>query len=38
MPPKFDPNEVRVVHMSWTGGHVGTTLALAPQIKGSLRS
>uniref|UniRef100_A0A2R9B791 Large ribosomal subunit protein uL11 n=1 Tax=Pan paniscus TaxID=9597 RepID=A0A2R9B791_PANPA len=32
MPPKFDPNEIKVVHLRCTGGEVGTTSALAPKI------
>uniref|UniRef100_A0A3P8RL68 Ribosomal protein L12 n=1 Tax=Amphiprion percula TaxID=161767 RepID=A0A3P8RL68_AMPPE len=32
MPPKFDPNEVKVVFMRCTGGEVGATSALAPKI------
>ncbi|XP_021117674.1 60S ribosomal protein L12 isoform X1 [Heterocephalus glaber] len=32
MPPKFDPNEVKVVYLRCTGGEVGATSALAPKI------
>ncbi|XP_062411253.1 60S ribosomal protein L12 [Sardina pilchardus] len=32
MPPKFDPNEVKVVFMRCTGGEVGATSSLAPKI------
>ncbi|XP_071397747.1 large ribosomal subunit protein uL11 isoform X1 [Centroberyx affinis] len=32
MPPKFDPNEIKVVFMRCTGGEVGATSALAPKI------
>ncbi|XP_061567830.1 60S ribosomal protein L12 isoform X2 [Cololabis saira] len=32
MPPKFDPNEIKVVYMRCTGGEVGATSALAPKI------
>ncbi|KAM9327265.1 large ribosomal subunit protein uL11 [Gastrophryne carolinensis] len=32
MPPKFDPNEVKVVCLRCTGGEVGATSALAPKI------
>ncbi|CAN9506596.1 unnamed protein product [Ophioblennius macclurei] len=32
MPPKFDPNEVKIVYMRCTGGEVGATSALAPKI------
>ncbi|XP_051019165.1 60S ribosomal protein L12-like [Acomys russatus] len=32
MPPKFDPNEIKVVYLRWTGGEVGATSALAPKI------
>ncbi|XP_036896433.1 60S ribosomal protein L12-like [Sturnira hondurensis] len=31
-PPKFDPNEVKVVYLRRTGGEVGATSALAPRI------
>ncbi|KAK1968277.1 hypothetical protein LY78DRAFT_736712 [Colletotrichum sublineola] len=32
MPPKFDPNEVKVIHLLATGGEVGASSALAPKI------
>uniref|UniRef100_G3U0U5 Large ribosomal subunit protein uL11 n=1 Tax=Loxodonta africana TaxID=9785 RepID=G3U0U5_LOXAF len=32
MPPKFDPNEIKVVYLRCTGGEVGATCALAPKI------
>uniref|UniRef100_A0A2K5I0G4 Large ribosomal subunit protein uL11 n=1 Tax=Colobus angolensis palliatus TaxID=336983 RepID=A0A2K5I0G4_COLAP len=32
MPPKFDPNEIKVVYLRGTGGEVGATSALAPKI------
>ncbi|KAL2100073.1 hypothetical protein ACEWY4_004467 [Coilia grayii] len=32
MPPKFDPNEIKVVYMRCTGGEVGATSSLAPKI------
>uniref|UniRef100_A0A8D2ERY3 Large ribosomal subunit protein uL11 n=1 Tax=Theropithecus gelada TaxID=9565 RepID=A0A8D2ERY3_THEGE len=32
MLPKFDPNEIKVVHLRCTGGEVGATSALAPKI------
>ncbi|CAG7566522.1 60S ribosomal protein L12 [Fusarium equiseti] len=32
MPPKFDPNEVKVIHLRATGGEVGASSALAPKI------
>ncbi|NXE43178.1 RL12 protein, partial [Ptilorrhoa leucosticta] len=32
MPPKFDPNEIKVVYLRCTGGEVGATSALAPKI------
>uniref|UniRef100_A0A2K6MUS6 Large ribosomal subunit protein uL11 n=1 Tax=Rhinopithecus bieti TaxID=61621 RepID=A0A2K6MUS6_RHIBE len=31
MPPKFDPNEIKVVYLRCTGGEVGATSALAPR-------
>ncbi|XP_051006491.1 60S ribosomal protein L12-like [Acomys russatus] len=31
-PPKFDPNEMKIVYLRCTGGEVGTTSALAPKI------
>uniref|UniRef100_A0A2K6DXN1 Large ribosomal subunit protein uL11 n=1 Tax=Macaca nemestrina TaxID=9545 RepID=A0A2K6DXN1_MACNE len=36
MPPKFDPNEIKVLYLRCTGGEVGATSALAPKI-GPLR-
>ncbi|KAH6975546.1 ribosomal protein L11 [Ilyonectria sp. MPI-CAGE-AT-0026] len=32
MPPKLDPNEVKVIHLRATGGEVGASSALAPKI------
>ncbi|KAB0354548.1 hypothetical protein FD755_023086 [Muntiacus reevesi] len=32
MPPKFDPNEIKVVYLRCTGGEVGATSALASKI------
>ncbi|XP_035584924.1 60S ribosomal protein L12-like [Zalophus californianus] len=32
MPPKFDPNEIKVVYLRCTGGEVGATSALALKI------
>uniref|UniRef100_A0A4X2JWA9 Large ribosomal subunit protein uL11 n=1 Tax=Vombatus ursinus TaxID=29139 RepID=A0A4X2JWA9_VOMUR len=32
MPPKFDPNEIKVMFLRCTGGEVGATSALAPKI------
>jgi large subunit ribosomal protein L12e len=32
MPPKFDPSEVKVIHLRATGGEVGASSALAPKI------
>ena len=32
MPPKFDPNEVKVIHLRATGGEVGASSSLAPKI------
>ncbi|XP_064141593.1 large ribosomal subunit protein uL11-like [Loxodonta africana] len=32
LPPKFDPNEIKVVYLRCTGGEVGATCALAPKI------
>ncbi|KAK2108267.1 60S ribosomal protein L12 [Saguinus oedipus] len=32
MLPKFNPNEIKVIHLRCTGGEVGTTSALAPKI------
>ncbi|EFX01169.1 60S ribosomal protein l12 [Grosmannia clavigera kw1407] len=32
MPPKIDPNEIKVIHLRATGGEVGASSALAPKI------
>ncbi|KAJ1679270.1 hypothetical protein EV182_002388 [Spiromyces aspiralis] len=32
MPPKFDPNEVKIITLRTTGGEVGASSALAPKI------
>ncbi|KAL2148841.1 hypothetical protein VTH82DRAFT_1988 [Thermothelomyces myriococcoides] len=32
MPPKFDPNEVKIIHLRTTGGEVGASSSLAPKI------
>ncbi|KAI5810084.1 ribosomal protein L11 [Peziza echinospora] len=32
MPPKFDPSEVKVIHLRATGGEIGASSALAPKI------
>ena len=32
MPPKFDPNEIKVVYLRCTSGEVGAMSALAPKI------
>uniref|UniRef100_A0A8C6QZ16 Large ribosomal subunit protein uL11 n=1 Tax=Nannospalax galili TaxID=1026970 RepID=A0A8C6QZ16_NANGA len=32
MPPKFDPNEIKVIYLRCTGGEVGATFTLAPKI------
>ncbi|KAM5301430.1 large ribosomal subunit protein uL11-like [Glossophaga mutica] len=32
MPPKFEPNEIKVVYLRCTGGEVSATSALAPKI------
>uniref|UniRef100_A0A1L8DRQ6 Large ribosomal subunit protein uL11 n=2 Tax=Nyssomyia neivai TaxID=330878 RepID=A0A1L8DRQ6_9DIPT len=32
MPPKFDPNEVKLVYLRCVGGEVGATSTLAPKI------
>jgi len=32
MAPKFDPSEVKVIHLRATGGEVGASAALAPKI------
>ncbi|XP_037687418.1 60S ribosomal protein L12-like [Choloepus didactylus] len=32
MPPKFNPNEIKVVNLRCTGGEVGAMSALAPKI------
>ncbi|KAL8185997.1 UNVERIFIED_CONTAM: 60S ribosomal protein L12 [Gekko kuhli] len=33
MPPKFDPNEIKVMYLRCTRGEVGATSALAPKIE-----
>jgi len=32
MPPKFDPNEEKIVYVRTVGGEVGATSALAPKV------
>merc|ERR1711997_1155226 len=32
MPPKFDPNEVKIVCLRAVGGEVGATSSLAPKV------
>ncbi|KAJ1980667.1 hypothetical protein H4R35_001036 [Dimargaris xerosporica] len=32
MPPKFDPNEIKIITLRTTGGEVGNSSALAPKI------
>ncbi|XP_023939283.1 60S ribosomal protein L12 [Bicyclus anynana] len=32
MPPKFDPNEIKIVNLRCVGGEVGATSSLAPKI------
>ena len=32
MPPKFDPNEIKVMYLWCTGGEIGATSALAPKL------
>ncbi len=32
MGPKFDPSELKVVHLRCVGGEVGATSSLAPKI------
>ncbi|XP_065844659.1 large ribosomal subunit protein uL11-like [Oscarella lobularis] len=32
MPPKFDPNEIKIVYLRVVGGEVGATSSLAPKI------
>ncbi|GBP27284.1 60S ribosomal protein L12 [Eumeta japonica] len=32
MPPKFDPNEIKIVYLRCVGGEVGATSSLAPKI------
>ena len=32
MPPKFDPNEIKLVYLRCVGGEVGATSSLAPKI------
>ncbi|MFH4978441.1 hypothetical protein AB6A40_005150 [Gnathostoma spinigerum] len=32
MPPKFDPNEIKIIYLRCVGGEVGATSALAPKV------
>ena len=32
MPPKFDPNEVKIIYLRAQGGEVGSSSSLAPKI------
>ncbi|KAL1504107.1 hypothetical protein AB1Y20_010517 [Prymnesium parvum] len=32
MPPKFDPNEVKIIYVRVTGGEVGAVSSLAPKV------
>ena len=32
MPPKFDPNDIKVVYVRCTGGEVGAVSSLAPKV------
>jgi large subunit ribosomal protein L12e len=32
MPPKIDPNEIKILHLRTTGGEVGSSSSLAPKI------
>merc|ERR1712169_17890 len=32
MPPKLDPNEIKIIHLRATGGEVGSSATLAPKI------
>lgn len=32
MPPKMDPNEIKIIYLRATGGEVGASSALAPKI------
>ncbi|KAK2747509.1 60S ribosomal protein L12 [Myotisia sp. PD_48] len=32
MPPKFDPSEVKIIHLRTTGGEVASNAALAPKV------
>ena len=32
MPPKFDPNEVKIIYLRCAGGEVGSSATLAPKI------
>ncbi|KAG9083467.1 60S ribosomal protein L12 [Ceratobasidium sp. UAMH 11750] len=32
MPPKLDPNEIKIIYLRATGGEVGASSALAPKI------
>ena len=33
MPPKFDPNEVKIIKLRCVGGEVGATASLAPKVR-----
>jgi Ribosomal protein L11, N-terminal domain len=32
MPPKFDPNEIKILYLRTQGGEVGSSSSLAPKI------
>ena len=32
MPPKFDPNEIKIIYLRVVGGEVGATSSLAPKL------
>lgn len=32
MPPKFDPNETKIIYVRATGGEMGATSTLAPKV------
>ena len=32
MPPKIDPNEIKIIYLRTTGGEVGSSASLAPKI------
>ena len=36
MPPKFDPNEIKIIKLRAVGGEVGATSSLAPKVFTSL--